>query len=363
MSHNRWKHPTLLLVGGFDLQQTAWSIAEGFRAIGWNVANFPSRGRMHNHRQHDDRNRRGESRQYPKDVIEHPDCLNEVEFTFRFIQAIQQHAPRMILWWTCKEDKPRRLISGVRSLWPHIATVYQTQDDPWHVEEHPQYSDEFEYAVTCCKESVARYEERGIKAITLYPPPALELCQAAKPSPAEACDVAFAPGHLQGKDTWPTMLASKPEIVKLLAGFDSFHGYGTWQKEADAIGLNSRFRGRRDFEELPDIYASAKINVNCHLRPDAYGYLNKRALEIPASGGFMLCDHVKGIEETWDIGNEIDTWLALDELEQQIRWWLTHDEEREACARRAQERTLREHGNVAFATKLVDFTERQHELV
>ena len=69
----------------------------------------------------------------------------------------------------------------------------------------------------------------------------------------------------------------------------------------------------------------------------------------------MLTDYVEGIEEVFEFGTEIDTWTTGEELVDKAGWWLAHDEERTCAARRAQERILREYGNVQYARKLLTF--------
>ena len=85
------------------------------------------------------------------------------------------------------------------------------------------------------------------------------------------------------------------------------------------------------------------------------GYLNQRDTAITGSGGFMLTDYVAGIEDVFEVGTEIDTWTDLEELGQKARWWLEHDAERNNAAARAQDRILKEYGNVAYARKLSEF--------
>ena len=115
------------------------------------------------------------------------------------------------------------------------------------------------------------------------------------------------------------------------------------------------YRGFRGYHELPGVYRAARINVNHHNSPTSCGYLNQRDTAITGSGGFMLTDYVDGMEEVFDIGSEIDTWMTREELQDKARWWLAHDEAREAAGRRAQARILGSYGNVAYARKLLEF--------
>ena len=344
----------VLIVGGFDLTQSAWSIARGFERLGHGVIHRPSRGVVKERATSDRKYARGESRRYGPEVLASFDCDTVGEFCDRLLQTVSDERPRLLIWWTCKRDKPRGLIREIRERFPFCTTVFQTQDDPWNAERHPRFSEEFEYAITCCKASEATYEKRGIKAITLYPPPDRALHGQARPDSRERCDVSFTPANLYDGQKWKRygMYVSRKDVIRAGREMGKFHLYG----RKCPVEFKSCHRGWREFEELPQVHASSRIGLNTHLAPCAYGYLNKRAIEIPASGCFMLCDHVNGIEETFDVGKEIDTWRSLEELRDKAAWWLSHERGRKAAAQQAQHRLLKEHDNVAFATKLLDFT-------
>jgi spore maturation protein CgeB len=66
--------------------------------------------------------------------------------------------------------------------------------------------------------------------------------------------------------------------------------------------LQDTYRGPLPYSELPDLFASSKINLNLHSLqcPDS---LNPRDFDILASGGFLLSDYV----------SEADGGLLVDE--------------------------------------------------
>jgi spore maturation protein CgeB len=68
-----------------------------------------------------------------------------------------------------------------------------------------------------------------------------------------------------------------------------------------------------------------------------------RLFEVPAMGGFLLTGYAPGLENYYEPGKEVVVFRSLQELEEQIRYYLDHDEERRIIAIRGRERTLREH--------------------
>jgi spore maturation protein CgeB len=68
-----------------------------------------------------------------------------------------------------------------------------------------------------------------------------------------------------------------------------------------------------------------------------------RHFEISACGGFQISYYVEGLERHYQIGQEIALCASPDDLIDTIRYYLKHEDEREAIALRAYERTTREH--------------------
>lgn len=367
---------SVLLVGGFLPGQSLWSIRRGFLDLGCAVHYLPTRGTIASHRQADEGLAAEEADAIPPPsswALPHAD---DDAFAAALATTVQQHRPELLLWWFPKDDRPAGLIADLRRRFPWCHTVAHTQDDPWDLRRHPEFCREFELAVTCCAESVAEYAALGIRAIVLYPPPAVELHGVAVPTPGEACDFAVTilsnysraggsgSAYLTSSDPvarithpipFPEQRLTRPEWVAALADLGRVHVYGGLGFGTFPGIPRAGYRGFRGYAELPGVYRAAKVNVNHHNSPTSRGYLNQRDTAITGSGGFMLTDHVEGIEEVFAVGGEIDTWKTREELRDKARWWLTHDAEREAAARRAQARILNTYGNVAYARRLLEF--------
>ncbi|MBT4612218.1 MAG: glycosyltransferase family 1 protein [Gemmatimonadetes bacterium] len=371
---------TVLLVGGFAPGQSQWSIQQGFEAAGYRVVYVPSRGCIAANSEADAALAKEEA-----DLIPPPEqwdlCYpNNAAYEEGLAKLIEQHQPELLLWWFSKDDCPAGLITNLRNRFGWLKTATHTQDDPWDALRHPEFSQEFEFVVTCCKESVSVYRDRGLRAIVLYPPPARQLHATATPAPHETCDFSvtilsiYARGdsdgsaYLSSADPverithpigFPDQRVLRHEVVATVAALGRTHvygglGFGTFE------GIpRSCYRGFRTYAELPGIYQAAKININQHNSPQSHGYLNQRDTAITGSGGFMLTDYVEGIEEEFDIGTEIDTWASVDELRDKAQWWLRHDDKRRAAGQAAQRRVLDRYGNDAYVERLMTFIQTQ----
>ena len=369
----------VLLVGGFAPGQSLWSIQQGFEAAGLRVVHVPSRGCIEAHRERDVLLAAEEADRIPPPERWDLRYADGGAFEEGLAGLVQEHRPELLLWWFSKDDCPPGLIASLRRRFTWLKTVTHTQDDPWDALRHPEYSREFEFVVTCCKESVDVYRERDIRAIVLYPPPALQLHAVAEANPHEACDFSvtilsiYARGDSDGQAYltspdpverithpigFPDQRVLRQDVVATVAALGRTHVYGGLGFGTFPGIPRSCYRGFRTYRELPGVYRAAKININQHNSPRSRGYLNQRETAITGSGGFMLSDYVEGMEEEFDIGGEIDTWETVEELRDKAAWWLRHDDEREAAGRAAQRRILGRYGNDAYVRRLLEFVRR-----
>lgn len=97
-------------------------------------------------------------------------------------------------------------------------------------------------------------------------------------------------------------------------------------------------------EQIPNIMQRSVISLN--FSKGMYGGPNQvkaRTFEVPGAGGFLLTEAAPGLERWFVPRQEIAVWNDIDDLESQIRYYLSHPGERDDMARKAHERTLREH--------------------
>lgn len=177
--------------------------------------------------------------------------------------------------------------------------------------------------------------------------------------PAKACDVVFIGGGY-------------PERKRLLGGVDwtglDLQTHGTlWhldleaEKDATDIGRASRYSdGAIPNADTSAWHRSAKVALNVHrkmmhvengteIAPGSASSLGPRAYEIPAVGGFMLCDdeRTEGREVFGDAFASFRAWDSAS-LEREIRYWLSHPDMREQWAAAQHERVQPHHwGNRA----------------
>jgi spore maturation protein CgeB len=94
--------------------------------------------------------------------------------------------------------------------------------------------------------------------------------------------------------------------------------------------------------EMCRILACSKITLNHH--GDFAPYANNgRLYEATGMGALLITDWKENLHELFEPGKEVVAYRSSDQCAEFVRYYLEHDNEREAIARAGQERTLREH--------------------
>jgi spore maturation protein CgeB len=122
-------------------------------------------------------------------------------------------------------------------------------------------------------------------------------------------------------------------------------------------------------DEIPRILRQSKISLNF---ADAakiwegfqFKHVNQikaRTFEVPGAGGFLLTQWAKGLDRFYKPGKEIAVFHDLDELVAMIRYYVSHEAERDAIAKAGYMRTLNEHTYDARMAEIVNFALKQRE--
>lgn len=101
--------------------------------------------------------------------------------------------------------------------------------------------------------------------------------------------------------------------------------------------------------EMVKMYSRSKINLGfstcgeTHLSGERILQIRLRDFEVPMSGGFYMVEYMEELEEFYEIGKEIVCYAGVEDLADKVRYYLRHDDEREAVRRAGYERCLRDH--------------------
>jgi glycosyltransferase involved in cell wall biosynthesis len=117
--------------------------------------------------------------------------------------------------------------------------------------------------------------------------------------------------------------------------------------EWEEAGLdNIRFHPRTDYyTQTPDVYRQSRINLNIEKVYNTSS-LNPRVIDAMMCGGFVLTEQTDELGEWFEAGKELEVFDSVRELQEKVRYYLEHHEQRariaaQGCARVRSELTLR----------------------
>lgn len=94
--------------------------------------------------------------------------------------------------------------------------------------------------------------------------------------------------------------------------------------------------------EMPKVFQASRINLNMTMRPIETG-LSQRIWDVLACGGFLLTNYQTEIPDYFEIGKDLETYESMDELEEKVHYYLTHEDERMEIAISGYEKTAASH--------------------
>jgi hypothetical protein len=122
-----------------------------------------------------------------------------------------------------------------------------------------------------------------------------------------------------------------------------FWGYGVrgWPPWSP---VRRRYHGEAWGIEMYRVLRDSRIALNRHIGVAGKFANNMRLYEATGVGTLLVTDAKVNLGELFEPGREVVTYTTADELAEQVRYYLAHEEERRAIATAGQQRTLREHG-------------------
>ncbi|MBI5409054.1 MAG: glycosyltransferase [Nitrospirae bacterium] len=139
---------------------------------------------------------------------------------------------------------------------------------------------------------------------------------------------------------WKATLLYRLSCLESLKDFNVLiHGDDGWKKLLNNYNVKPPLNY---YKELPAFYNACRINFNAtHLQMREA--VNQRVFDVPACGAFLLTDYQAALDGLFDVGKEMIVYKHTDEIPELARFYLNNPEKREAVARRARERVLKEH--------------------
>ena len=135
-----------------------------------------------------------------------------------------------------------------------------------------------------------------------------------------------------------------------------------WASEIDSLSPESTIRRRHQGHawglDLYRISANSKIALNCHSEQERQFSGNKRLFDVTGLSTLLVTDLTKDLHQLFDLDKEVVGYRNANECVEVLKYYLEHNDEREAIARAGQQRTLREHTYYHRMRELIDITRK-----
>lgn len=303
------------------------------------------------------------------ETIEFPfDRILEVgkkKFNEELLEAVKREKPDMLFAFMYTDELDSAVLMEIKK---YTKTVAWFADDYWRFWNYSRrYALYFSYVVTTLPQAVGWYKDAGITNVIesqwACPPERLTSFSRAgntdsyKPL-AKDIDVSFVGQYKPARARIIQELAEKGIIVECF-GFGWKGGKLTHEEmlkvfSRSKINLNLNVRpSRLELAVLARIFLKKSID---HLVPDFHLFDNLRAwwhfavphtharpFELAGCKAFTISGLSEGIERFYEPDKEMAFYEDANDLAEKIRYYLSHDAEREGIAQAGYERTLREH--------------------
>lgn len=96
------------------------------------------------------------------------------------------------------------------------------------------------------------------------------------------------------------------------------------------------------YHEMPYVFAASDINLNISVKGIQSG-IPQRALDVMASGGFLLSNYQQELVEFFSYGEDMAVYESMEDAVEKCYFYLEHEELRREIAKRGQQRVFAEH--------------------
>jgi hypothetical protein len=281
-----------------------------------------------------------------------------IERAHREVEAVKPETFDLVIFWNSKWDVHPDFVASVAK---KARVLYWTVDPIPISTIHGQWHNIIMQCPVALFPSVDEcelYSKRGIKCFINHTP--YDLWTGSPTGKDFACDIGFMAGTCYKREDWPEQIGTRAEIVReALKVTQSLKVYGEWDTprgwhNQGEVADIKYWGGWTNPDEQIESAKGAKISLSSHARPTQRQCLRDVDTTITGSGGFLLTDYVKEIEQVFKPGVECETFKDLQELKDKIDYYLRHDEERKRIALAGKERTMMQYSNIVMVKLLED---------
>lgn len=228
------------------------------------------------------------------------------EYVQMFNEFIKNSNIDVILWWyfaipTCDMKMIIQNNIGVKNIMFNWDEPYNWFDND--IKNKAQF---FDIVFVTCAERLDDYIKYGTKKAILQFPGYdskfhnIILHDVQSDYEKYSCDISMCCTNLYNNDNlYPNQYIKRKTLIdKIYENQEKYnYSFKIYGPEHLKTYYPKSYSGYVKYENTNKVYNYSKINICTHVQCDTYKYLNERTITILGSGGLLLIDRVKGIEE------------------------------------------------------------------
>ena len=253
------------------------------------------------------------------------------------IELVRAERPKYVLWPSMSYEILESTFQAIRKKGAFVIGWFF--DDECRFDEYSRWwIPYFDYILTCDKESVRKYQELGATAMHLLVTANPDVYRRLEIQ--KRYDVSFVGSKIADRESMVNQLRARGIQVQTF-------GRG-WSSGPVSLG------------ELVNSYNASKINL-CFVK--SYGVntrpqMKDKIFDICMCGGFLLCEYIPGIEDFFEVDKEIVCFRDVEEAAIKIRYYLDHEDERQAIAQAGWERAQCDYNQSTWLLRIFEEIEK-----
>lgn len=223
-------------------------------------------------------------------------------------QFIKDNEINILLWWYI--TIPTNIFKEIKDI-TNVKYTYFNWDEPynWTDADMINKASYFDSVFVCCKETLIKYNELGCHnanyLLPAYDPKTNYLITDYLPDDINkyGCDISFCCTNLyENKETYPDQYINRKELVDEIYKNQEKYNYKFKIYGPDILKENypNSYVGFMQYNEINKVFNYSKINLCSHIICNKEGYVNERTILIAGSGGLLLIDNIKGVEDIFN---------------------------------------------------------------
>ncbi len=270
----------------------------------------------------------------------------------KLLEVIRCEQPDIVLFTPRTDQFIPEIIDEIGK---HTITIGYLFDDMWRIEYSRFWAKHFNFITTSDVNGLRKFQDVGVTNV-IYSPFACNHEVYHKENMPKRYDVTFVGQYHPQREWyinrlkkygfevrvwgagWPGKILSMPEMINV------FNQSRINLNLSNCISWDIRYLTAlsRPLKSTLRVWSQA-VRALTHPDIKIVEQMKGRHFEINACGGFQLSYYVEGLERHYDIGEEIALFVSPEDLIEKIRYYLKHEDEREAIALRGYKRTLKDH--------------------